>query len=209
MISVEVIMLISRERGTDDMETKIEPLKTIYHEFEKQTAAYKKGAACEQGCAYCCKDAGNIDITTLEGLIIRDKIKKMQRSRQATLKKALAKDMKKRNAGEASICPFLMKTSACMIYEIRPFSCRRIYSVHRCDSTHPPALSRQVMDIANQSINALQQLDDSGYSGHISCILHMLDAPRFLSTYLAGDYKPEEVVAFGKTYKIVINRMVS
>lgn len=96
-----------------------------------------------------------------------------------------------------------------MIYDNRPFSCRRIYSVHHCDPAHPPALNRQVMDIARQTIQALQQLDDTGYSGHISCMLHMLDAPRFLSTYLAGDYKPEVVVAFGNTCKIVINRMVS
>jgi len=36
----------------------------------------------------------------------------------------------------------------------------------------------------------------------------MLDTPRFLATYRAGDFKPEEIMAFGKTHRIVINRMV-
>ena len=58
------------------------------------------------------------------------------------------------------------------------------------------------------SVADLQRLDDKGYSGHLSYILQMLDTPRFLATYQAGDFKPEEIMAFGKTHRIVINRMV-
>jgi hypothetical protein len=36
----------------------------------------------------------------------------------------------------------------------------------------------------------------------------MLEAPRFRKTYLAGESKPEEVMAFGKSHGIVINKMV-
>ena len=65
------------------------------------------------------------------------------------------------------------------------------------------------MDIAAETIRSLQQLDDTGYSGHISYVLHMLAVPKFLSTYLSGEFKPEEIVHFGKTFNIVINRVVS
>jgi len=48
----------------------------------------------------------------------------------------------------------------------------------------------------------------NGYSGHLSYILHMLDTPRFMQTYLAGESKPEGVMAFGQSHRIVINKMV-
>ena len=66
-------------------------------------------------------------------------------------------------------------------------------------------LSRQVIKMAQKTIRELQILDDTGYSGHISYIMHMLKSPKFLSTYLAGEHKPGEVMAFGKTHHIFIN----
>jgi len=33
----------------------------------------------------------------------------------------------------------------------------------------------------------------------------MLKTSKFLSTYLAGEHKPEEVMAYRKIYRIVIN----
>jgi hypothetical protein len=101
-----------------------------------------------------------------------------------------------------------MKNNACMIYENRPFSCRRIYSAHVCSQDAPPAVSRQVMERADQTIAALQTLDDTGYSGHLSYILYMLSVPAFLNTYTAGEFKPEEIMEFGKAHRIAINRMM-
>jgi len=190
------------------MQTRIDALKKIYQAFALATASHRSGTACETGCAFCCTDAGRIDCTTLEGLRIRGRIRKMPRPRQLDLKKALKRDMQKRESGLPSPCPFLMKNNACMIYPVRPFACRRITSLHRCAHDHPPLISRQVMAIAEKAIADLQRLDDNGYSGHLSFILHMLDTPRFLATYQAGDFKPEEIMAFGKAHRIVINRMV-
>jgi uncharacterized protein len=188
-----------------DMDKKPDQIKDIYEAFETKAAAYKENAACRKGCAYCCRDAGRIDITTLEGLVILEKVRNLLRPQQVKVNKALAADLKKKEKGQGSACPFLMKNKACMIYEIRPFSCRRVYSVHVCNQDNQPMLSRQVMNMAEKTIRELQILDDTGYSGHISYIMHMLKTPKFLSTYLAGEHKPEEVMAFGKTHQIVIN----
>jgi len=187
------------------MDKKFEQIKNIYKAFETEAVAYKENVACGKGCAYCCTDAGSIDITTLEGLVIQKKVRSLLRPQQVKVNKALAVDLKKKEKGQRSACPFLMKNKACMIYEIRPFSCRRIYSVHVCNKDNPPMLSRQVIKIAEKTIRELQILDDTGYSGHISYIMHMLKTPKFLSTYLAGEHKPEEVMAFGKTHHIFIN----
>jgi len=191
------------------MEEKINQLERIYQGFEEEAAPYKQNAACEKGCAFCCTDAGSIHITTLEGIVIRETIRKLPRSRQILLEKQLAKDKKKRENAQRSACPFLMKNNACMIYAVRPFACRRIYSLKTCGLRQMPLLSRQVMEMGAKAIRDLQLLDDNGYSGHISYIIHMLDAPKFLSAYLANAYKPEEVMTFGKTHGIVINRLVT
>jgi len=191
------------------MQEKISQLQPLYDAFESEAAPYKVQAACCKGCAYCCTDAGAVHMTTLEGLAIRNAISGLAKPLRTAAKKALAKDMKRQEKGLSSPCALLMKNKACMIYDARPFSCRRIYSLETCNRKQPPILSRQVMALGESSIKALQQLDDCGYSGHLSYILHMLDAPRFLETYLSGDFKPEEVTDFGKTHHIIINRMVS
>nr|WP_321401677.1 YkgJ family cysteine cluster protein [uncultured Desulfobacter sp.] len=190
------------------MKEKRAQLKKIYDAFDADTRDMVKGSACSRGCSFCCRQAGSIDITTLEGMAIRKAMEKMPKSRQKTLTKAFRNEIKQREEGNAAPCPFLMKNNACMIYENRPFSCRRIYSAHVCTQDAPPTVSRQVMDRADQTIAALQKLDDTGYSGHLSYILYMLSVPAFLNTYMAGDFKPEEIMEFGKAHRIVINRMM-
>lgn len=190
------------------METKFTTLTQIYDRFRQATEPFRMHAACEKGCAFCCSDAGSIDVMTLEALRIKTHLKHLPRPKQVALTKALAKDAKRREKNQASACPLLLKNRTCSIYDIRPFSCRRIYSLKKCGLEQPPQLHRQVMDIAQKTLSELQQLDITGYSGHIAFIMHMLEAPKFLSTYLAGDYKPEEVVAYGKTHQIVINKMM-
>jgi len=190
------------------MKEKIPILNDIYSRFETKTLEYKKDAACEKGCGYCCKEAGRIDITTLEGLIIRKVMEGFERSRQKSLTKLFRQEIRKKEKKVMTACPFLMKNNACMIYEFRPFSCRRIYSTRVCSRENPPIVNRQVMEAANQSIKELQQLDINGYSGHLSFILYMLSTPAFLDTYIEGKFKPEEIMEFGKSHKIAINKMM-
>ena len=191
------------------MDTINEDVNSLYDAFAKETAQYREAAACRKGCAFCCTDPGRIDITTMEGLIIGRAVDRMPRPRQTAVKKALAGDMRKRQAGKSSACPFLQKNRACMIYPVRPFACRRVYSLHVCTQENPPQLHRQVMERAAAAVKALQRLDINGYSGHLSYILHMLSAPRFMHTYAKGQSKPEEVLAFGRAHGIVINKMVA
>ena len=191
------------------MKQKKEQLKITYDAFDEKTAVYRSAAACAESCAFCCSQAGSIDITTLEGLVIKEFIENSPRARQKSMHKILAQELKKREAGKIVPCPFLQKNKTCMIYAIRPFACRRIYSLHVCSKENPPVLNRHVMEQADAALKKLQQLDDTGYSGHISYILFMLNTPRFFDAYMCGDFKPEEIMEFGKTHRIVINRMMA
>jgi Fe-S-cluster containining protein len=191
------------------MEEKLEQIRGIYAAFETDVASYKTDAACKKGCAFCCAHPGSIDITTLEGLAIRTEIMRLPRSLQLKLRKDLKRDVQKRETGRSNPCPFLMQNLTCRIYEQRPFACRRIYSLHACSAERPPMLHRPVMQTAAETIRRLQLLDDTGYSGHLSFVLFMLAESKFRETYLAGDYRPAEIMHFGKSHQIMINRMAS
>lgn len=189
------------------MQPKYDELEKIYAKYDAETADFRKDAVCTRGCAFCCKDAGSIDITTLEGWRIREHVRQLPRVQRNAIQKGLERDVKKREAGLIAPCPFLMKNKACRIYSIRPFACRRIYSLRTCSKDEPPMVSRRAMQLAQETIAALQRLDENGYSGHISFVLHMLDSYAFRKTYASGDFKPDEIRAFGKTHRIFVNKM--
>ena len=191
------------------MYDKVAQLEEIYASFEAAAADFKSAAACAKGCSFCCTDAGSIHITTLEGLAILKALDRLAKAQKVAAGKSLIKDMQRRQKGLPSPCPFLMKNKACMIYRRRPFACRRIYSLETCSSLRPPIINRRVMELGADTIRALQRLDGTGYSGHLSFILHMLQNPGFRKTYLAGEFEPGQIADFGKAHRIIINHMVS
>ena len=73
---------------------KIAQLKDIYAAFDADTRDLVQGRACTRGCSFCCREAGSIDITTLEGMVIRQAMDKMPKSRQKTLTKAFRNEIK-------------------------------------------------------------------------------------------------------------------
>jgi hypothetical protein len=150
---------------------------------------------------------GTVDITTLEGLVIRERLGKLKRPLAAKLAKALNRDIRKRENGEKNRCPFLQKNKHCLIYDSRPFSCRQLYPLKTC-GPQGPTIHRQVIELARATVARLQALDETGYSGHLSYILHMLGSEKFLKVYLSGAFKPEEVMVFGKSHRIAIHRML-
>jgi len=191
-----------------DIQTKQEKLKQIYDDFEIRARRFKAGAVCTKGCAFCCTHFGNVDTITLEGLIIHEWIETLDKQDQINIRKKIAKNMKKREKRSITRCPFLKKDNTCRIYTIRPFSCRQLYSLRKCTDSGP-MVHRQAVELAKQTVQKLQQLDETGYSGHISYLLHLIDTPDFRTLYKSGGFNPVDIMGFGKKYGIVINRMVS
>ncbi len=180
----------------------------IYQRFEAEALEFKKRAICQPACAFCCTHFGSVDITTLEGLVIREWVSRLRGPLKTKITKKLARNKREKEKGGGGTCPFLDKKNHCRIYDIRPFSCRQLYSIREC-SERGPTVHRQVMAMAKESIRELQRLDDVGYSGHISFILYMLDKPQFRKVYLAGAFDPGNIMPFGKAHAIIINRVVS
>jgi len=190
-----------------NIEEKKKKLQVIYDQYEKDVAEFKKAAACIIGCADCCIDVGKIDITTLEGFIIYEQIALFEEPLKSEIKARLLQNKTESEERKLVRCAFLKEDNSCLIYHVRPFSCRQLYSVKKCNGS-PPTIHRRASEIAIQIIKKMQMLDSNGYSGHISYILYLLDGKNFRESYLRGNFDPHKIAEFGRSHKIFINRFV-
>ena len=188
-----------------EIKEKKDKLKEIYDRFEQDVSEFRKIAVCKIGCSFCCTFMGNVDITTMEGIIIRERVNSLSKSLKDQIRSKLKENKEEKEKGEKPQCPFLDEKGTCIIYDVRPFSCRQLYSVKECDG-NGPVVHRQAVEKAKKTIREIQQLDDTGYSGHHSFILHLLDSPEFRNTYLSGGFDPARIMKFGKAHGIIINR---
>jgi len=184
---------------------KKERLQEIYECFETDAHKFKKDAICKIGCTYCCTDVGNVDTTTLEGVIILERVNSLPQPLKGQVKKKIAQNRLKKEKEKIARCPFLKEDDTCLIYDIRPFSCRQLYSIRECRG-RGPTVHRQATELAKKTVKEMQRLDDTGYSGHISFILYLLDKLGFRKLYLSGGFDPGKIARFGKSHGIVINR---
>jgi Fe-S-cluster containining protein len=187
-------------------EAKKQELFTLYERFERESAPFRQQAFCKAGCSFCCTFMGNIDILTLEGLVILEHIRGLPLESREILKKRISENMTKKENGQKPPCPFLNENNTCLIYRVRPFSCRQLYSVRECSGSNGPMAHRQSVESSRAAVRELQRLDDTGYSGHISYVLHLLEDPSFRRLYQSGGFAPEKVLKFGKAHGLIINR---
>lgn len=177
----------------------------IYASFEAESAPFRSGAVCEPGCADCCTNVGDVDITTLEGIFIQDAVRRLPAAFQKDIRRRIKENRKARGSSPLARCGFLLPNNLCAIYESRPFSCRRLYSMNRCGETGP-TVHRRVWELARKTVERLQELDDKGYSGHLSYVLSLLNDARFMKTYLNDGFAPDEVQDLIRSHGLIIHR---
>ena len=187
-----------------DIKNKQKQLSQIYRAFEEKMLTYKEGAFCKAGCSFCCTHFGHVDITTLEGLIIIRHIQEFPKKLLKNLRKKIDANKKEKENSQVSPCPFLKSDQTCLVYDVRPFSCRRLYSVKKCDNKGP-TVHYHAESISGETVTLLQKLDSTGYSGHLTFILHLLQQPAFMDLYLSGGFDPSQIAAFGKSHGMIIN----
>ncbi len=188
---------------------KINRLNQIYRQFEDRIEPYQAEAVCAIGCDFCCTGTSNVDITTLEGLVIVNYLKGLGKTRRRKLQKTINANIRKKEQGRQSPCPFLLKNQSCRLYAIRPFSCRQLYSLKKCGPDQGPVVHRHAKAVAEETVFAIQTLDPTGYWGPLEYILHMLQTPAFFQTYISGGFEPARIQAFGQSHGIGINQMAS
>lgn len=138
------------------IEQYITEYREIKEKYTPQTAAYNfaleidkfieetkpprgRTVSCKKGCSYCCYM--NVDITTEEAILILSYCKEKNIPIDwETLEKQKLLDVDTHVKAPKNIrrCIFLDKKENCKIYEHRPISCRKMYSLDNpqdCDSS--------------------------------------------------------------------------
>ena len=176
----------------------------LYEEYERLVQPYKSQAVCEKGCASCCIDVGSVGATTLEGLIILEHIQGWDRKALKEINRVLRENRKNKLNQVFARCAFLDQEQSCRIYAVRPFSCRRLYSLRKCDG-QGAVVHRQAVALGQKIEKELQNLDPAGCSGHLSFILHLLEREAFRQGYLKGSWKVEEFRDIIESYELVVH----
>ena len=166
-----------------DFREKKRQIFQLYEEYERLVQPYKFQAVCEKGCASCCIDVGSVGATTLEGLIILEHIQGWDRKALKEINRVLRENRKNKLNQVLARCGFLDQEQSCRIYAVRPFSCRRLYSLRKCDG-QGAVVHRQAVALGQKIERELQNLDADGCSGHLSFILHLLEQNGFRQGYL-------------------------
>jgi len=191
--------------GKLDLREKKRLIFELYEKYERLVEPFKEQAVCEKGCASCCIDVGNVGATTLEGLIVLEYLQGWDHQALEEINRSLRENRREKLNSVLVRCPFLDGEASCRIYAVRPFSCRRLYSVKKCDG-QGAVVHRQSVVLGQKMEKALQDLDPEGCSGHLSFILHLLKKEAFRWGYLKGSWNLEEFRDIIERYGLVVHR---
>jgi hypothetical protein len=186
------------------LDKKKEQLVALYEEFERDIAPFRAQAVCIKGCADCCIHVGTVAATTLEGMVIREYLEGWSKQSREAVRRRLRINRSEKFAQVFARCAFLDEEQACTVYPVRPFSCRRLYSVKTCGD-QGPVIHRRAMALAGRTIEIMQDLDPAGCSGHLSFILHLLDNKEFRCAYLQGIWDPGRVQKLVERYQLTVH----
>lgn len=195
---------MERAESVVRLDEKKEQLLTLYQEFEREIAPFRAQAVCVKGCADCCIQVGTVAATTLEGMLIREYLEGWSKQSRETVRRRLRMNRSEKLAQAFARCAFLDEQQACTVYPVRPFSCRRLYSVKTCGE-QGPVVHRAAMALASRTLQVLQDLDPAGCSGHLSFILHLLENQEFRHAYLQGLWNPGRLQKLVERYHLTVH----
>jgi hypothetical protein len=193
------------EENRVELKEKKRLIFELYEQYERLVEPFKEQAVCEKGCASCCIDVGNVGATTLEGMIILEYLQSWDHQAIEKLNRSLKENRSEKLNSALVRCPFLDEEASCDIYHVRPFSCRRLYSVKKCHG-QGAVVHRQALVLGQKIEKELQNLDPGGCSGHLSYILHLLENETFRRDYVQGRWRLEDFRAIIERYELVVHK---
>ncbi|MEX1300773.1 MAG: hypothetical protein AB1Z16_01315 [Desulfotignum sp.] len=166
----------------------IDRLNNIYHLYDQIMGSAV--LACGPGCAGCC--TCNVTLTSLEARWMNERlpsprretllktithkfpakryIPKMSANRFARLCMEDADLPEEENDPAWGKCP-LLENDRCTLYDVRPFGCRAMVSEADCRDTGSAKMPAWVLTVNNVFLQAIEHLDQDGYSGNLSDML--------------------------------------
>mgnify|MGYP001118782573 CR=1 FL=1 len=166
----------------------IDRLNHIYHLYDQITGS--AAPACGPGCARCC--TCNVTLTSLEARWMTDRlpsprhqtlleiithrfpakryIPKISANRFARLCMEDTDLPEEENDPSWGNCP-LLENDLCTVYDVRPFGCRAMMSETDCRDTGCAQMPPWILTVNNVFLQAIEHLDQDGYSGNLSDML--------------------------------------
>jgi Fe-S-cluster containining protein len=169
----------------------IDRLNHIYKLYDRLMGSM--ALVCCPGCAGCC--TCNVTLTSLEARLMIDTLPLSRRraihttiTQKLPAKRYLPKTSTNRFARlcmeDADLpeeendpawgkCP-LLENDLCTIYDVRPFGCRAMVSEADCRDTGSAQMPAWVLTVNNVFLQAIEHLDQHGYSGNLSDMLMLV-----------------------------------
>jgi Fe-S-cluster containining protein len=166
----------------------IDRLNHIYQLYDQVMKS--ETLACGPGCAGCC--TCNVTLTSLEARLMIDTLPlsrrrvihttiiqrlpakrylpKISTNRFARLCMEDADLPEEENDPAWGQCP-LLENDRCTVYDFRPFGCRAMVSKTDCRKTGSAQMPPWVLTVSNVFLQAIEHLDQDGYSGNLSDML--------------------------------------
>lgn len=195
-------MMMKRASPNQCLEERFLELDSFYESFQKAAEPFVAQAVCRSGCADCCTNVGEICATTLETLRIKSTIESMPLFEAAVLRQRIAENRARKKQSLLLPCPFLDPSKLCTIYPVRPFSCRRLYSLKPCGDMGP-VVHREFWSLAEHFTRILQTLDPLGYSGHVTYVLGLFEEASFVEAYLSHRPCPQPLRGVIRDYELL------
>lgn len=189
-----------------DTELKLTLLKNIYTSYGKFSKEVR--SVCAIGCASCCTQ--NVSATTLEAYYILewlkenhkldllkglDQISKGKISRPAITTNELAYKCLNRieppeedTPAPSDPCPFLdEKDKKCLIYEVRPFSCRILFSEKKCDEIGHATVDPVLFTVNSALLQIVEHIDSGGLFANMIDMLMFFGDKKNSDEYLRNN----------------------
>jgi hypothetical protein len=130
-----------------------EYIRYLYNIKEESTKQFSKYASCKKGCSNCCHIY--MDCTAIEAELIREYVLKNFNEEQITIfNNKIRKTIESlpsytdilgsgnennfiKSYGDKHLpCVFLSEDNSCLIYEVRPFNCRKLISFSEAEACY-------------------------------------------------------------------------
>jgi Fe-S-cluster containining protein len=189
-----------------NIELKRALLKNVYSAYD--TFSKEVRNVCTIGCATCCTQ--HVAVTTLEAYYILewlkenhtldllkglDQISKDRLSRPAVTTNELAykclnqiEPPEEEFPSPSASCLFLDETDkTCMIYAVRPFSCRMIFSERKCDEVGHATLDPMALTINSTLLQVVEHIDAGGLFANMIDVLLFFGDKKNFDDYLRNE----------------------
>lgn len=188
---------------TPTIDEKLAALGRIYDLYEGVASEYE--FACGRKCATCC--TRNVVLTSLEGYRMAEMLGRGERARfmevlrsatetggfrpKITFNEMADRCMRGEDLPPETVdmsaggCP-LLDSDECPFYDLRPFACRCMVSIRRCDIGDAAEMPPFLLTVNTVLMQYIEHVDADGFSGNLTDVMTFMASAENRRHYAEG-----------------------